>query len=213
MPPLRRDPPRILQRPELDQPLPQPPKGLTRPESQKAQKPPAPVAKAPPPLPTDPKARLDALFARLHEAQTPAEARKAEREIERQLENSGSATADLTFSRAAQALGSRDFDMALDLMDYTLALRPHFAEGFHRRAQIHLLRKDEEAAVRDLKMTLALEPRHFMALATFAGLLRASGDRKGAYKALTRLKDLNPHFPEIGEVLEKLRPDVEGQKI
>ena len=102
---------------------------------------------------------------------------------------------------------------ALDLLDYTIALRPHFSEGFHRRAQVHLMRKDEEAALRDLRMTLALEPRHFMALATFAGILRSSGDRKGAYKALLRLKELNPHFPEIGEVLEKLRPEVEGQKI
>lgn len=214
MPPPRRDPPRILPRPDLDQPM--PPRTTPRPEGQRPVPPKAAQTKQPPAkpaLPTEPKARLEALFSRLHEAQTPAEARQTEKEIERMLERSGSATADLTFARASQALAGRDFETALDLLDYTIALGPHFAEGFHRRAQVHLMRKDEEAALRDLRMTLALEPRHFMALATFAGILRSSGDRKGAYKALLRLKELNPHFPEIGEVLEKLRPEVEGQKI
>ncbi|MCA0407386.1 MAG: hypothetical protein LCH39_14685 [Proteobacteria bacterium] len=195
---------------------PMPPRATPRPEAQRPSPPKAAQAKpapAKPALPTEPKARLEALFGRLHEAQSPAEARQTEKEIERMLERSGSATADLTFTRAGQAFAGRDFDTALDLLDYTLALRPHFAEGYHRRAQVHLMRKDEEAALRDLRITLALEPRHFMALATFAGLMRASGDRKGAYKALTRLKDLNPHFPDIGEVLEKLRPEIEGQKI
>lgn len=215
LPAPRRDPPRIIPRTEPEQPLPQPRKPFSREEMLKAlpKKPPTPAVAAKPPLPSEPKARLDALFTRLHDAQTPVEARKMEKEIERMFERSGSDTADLTFSRASKALATRDVDTALDLLDYTLTLRPHFAEGFHRRALVHLLRKDEEAALRDLRTTLALEPRHFMAMAAFAGLLRSSGDKKGAYRVLTRLRELNPHFPEIGEVMEKLRPEIEGQAI
>lgn len=216
LPAPRREAPRIIPRTEPDQPLPQPRKPLTREELLKAmpkKAPQPPAAATKPPLPTEPKARLEALFSRLHGAENALDARKTEKEIERMFERSGSDTADLTFTRATKALATKDFDTALDLLDYTLILRPHFAEGYHRRAQVHLLRKDEEAALRDLRTSLALEPRHFMALATFAGLLQSSGNKKAAYKVLTRLKELHPHFPEIGEVLEKLRPDVEGQAI
>ncbi len=195
--------------PRYDQPLPAPPRGPA--SGPPRVEPPRANEKSAPPL--SPKARLDALFSRLLDAEDPAAARKAEREIERIFEQSGSPTADLIFTRASQALAARDYDTALDLLDYTLALRPRFAEAYHRRAQVHLLRRDEEATLRDLKIALGLEPRHFGALGMLAAILGANGNKKGAYAALTRLYELDPHFPDIAETIEKLRPEVEGQKI
>lgn len=169
--------------------------------------------KGPPPLPTDPAKRLEALFERLRDAENVAAAKKAEIEIDKIFERSGSATADLMFERAKLAFVTKDFPLALDLLDYVTTLKPDFAEAYHRRAMVHVLQKDEEAALRDLKLTLGRQPRHFHALAGLAMVLQALGDKKGAYRALTRVRELNPHFPDIAEQLEKLKLDAEGQPI
>ncbi len=50
---------------------------------------------------------------------------------------------------------------------------------------IHFVRNDRDAAYRDIREVLAREPRHYLALAGLGGILRASGNVKGAYKAFT----------------------------
>jgi tetratricopeptide (TPR) repeat protein len=214
LPPRQPDAPRQIPRAQGDQPLPpnirppniRPPKPLN---TQKAQPEPPKV----PPLPSDPAKRLDALFARLQDRENPVLAKKAETEIEKLLERSGSATVDLLFERAKLALIAKDTNLALDMLDYVTTLQPHFAGAYHRRAMVHLMRHDEEAALRDIKATLGLEPRHYLALTGLAGLMRKGGDKKNAYKALTRVNEINPWIPEIKEALEQMRLDIEGQKI
>jgi tetratricopeptide (TPR) repeat protein len=158
-------------------------------------------------------ARLDQLFERLRGAADENAAKPITAEIERQFERSGSATTDLLFTRAKEAMTARDFDLAIDLFDYITLLRPGWAEPYHRRAIIHFIRQDQDAAFRDVRETLAREPRHYHALAGLGGILSGFGDKKGAFKAYTKVLEINPHFPALRESLEKLRSDVEGQPI
>ncbi|HRE21073.1 MAG TPA: hypothetical protein PKW21_08585, partial [Rhabdaerophilum sp.] len=116
-------------------------------------------------------------------AGSPEAAKPVAADIERALERSGSATTDLLFTRAKEAMTAKDFDLAIDLLDYITQLRPEWAEPYHRRAIIHFLRQDQDAAFRDIRETLAREPRHFHALASLGGLLRGFGDKKGAFRA------------------------------
>ena len=134
-------------------------------------------------------------------------------DIERALERSGSATSDLLFTRAKEAMQARDFDLALDLLDYLTALRPQWAEPFHRRAMIHFVRNDRDAAYRDIREVLAREPRHYLALAGLGGILRASGNAKGAYKAFSRALEIHPYLADIKEQIERMKVEVEGQPI
>lgn len=157
--------------------------------------------------------RLDRLFDQLKNAGSPEAAKPVAADIERALERSGSATADLLFSRAKEAMGARDFDLAIDLLDYVTLLRPEWAEPYHRRAIVHFLRQDQDAAFRDIRETLAREPRHFHALASLGGLLRGFGDKKGAFRAFSKALEINPYFPDLKDSLEKLRVDAEGQPI
>jgi tetratricopeptide (TPR) repeat protein len=157
--------------------------------------------------------RLDKLFERLKEAESTTAAKIIAGEIETALERSGSATADLLYTRAKEAMAAKDFDLALDLFDYVTTLRPGWAEPYHRRAIIHFIRKDQDAAFRDVRETLAREPRHFHALAGLGGILRALGDNKGAFKAFSRALEIHPYFADLKESLEKMRPEVEGQPI
>ncbi len=157
--------------------------------------------------------RLDRLFDQLKNAGSAEAAKPVAADIERALERSGSATTDLLFTRAKEAMAAKDFDLAIDLLDYITQLRPEWAEPYHRRAIIHFLRQDQDAAFRDIRETLAREPRHFHALASLGGLLRGFGDKKGAFRAFSKALEINPHFPDLKESLEKLRVDAEGQPI
>ena len=157
--------------------------------------------------------RLDKLFERLKEAESTTVAKIIAGEIETALERSGSPTADLLYTRAKEAMAAKDFDLALDLFDYVTTLRPGWAEPYHRRAIIHFIRRDQDAAFRDVRETLAREPRHFHALAGLGGILRALGDTKGAFKAFNRALEIHPYFADLKESVEKMRTEVEGQPI
>jgi tetratricopeptide (TPR) repeat protein len=174
---------------------------------------------APRPTPPSPEAarrvsdRLDKLFDQLRNAGSSEAAKPVVTEIERVFERSGSATADLIYSRAKEAMVAKDFELALDLFDYATTLRPGWAEPYHRRAIVHFILKDQDAAFRDIRETLAREPRHFFALAGLGGILKGQGDAKGAFRAFSRALELNPHFPDLKESIEKMRTEVEGQPI
>lgn len=157
--------------------------------------------------------RLDKLFERLKEAENAQAAKTVASEIERALERSGSATADLLYARAKEAMAAQDFDLAIDLLDYVTTLRPGWAEPYHRRAIIHFVRKDQDAAFRDVRETLAREPRHYHALAGLGSILKNLGDSKGAFRAFNRVLEIYPHFSDLKESVEKMRPEVEGQPI
>jgi tetratricopeptide (TPR) repeat protein len=158
-------------------------------------------------------ARLDALFEKLRNAGSAEAATPLAAEIEQLFEHSGSTTADLLYARAKQAMEAKDFDQALDLLDYVTLLNPGWAEPYHRRAIVHFVRQDYDAAFRDIRETLAREPRHFHALAGLGGILRGQGDKKGAFRAFSKALEINPNFPDLRESLEKLRVDAEGQPI
>lgn len=177
--------------------------------------PPAPPAAEAPQAESSTRAgqRLDKLFEKLKESESLTAARIVASDIERALERSGSATSDLLFTRAKEAMQARDFDLALDLLDYVTALRPQWAEPFHRRAMIHFVRNDRDAAYRDIREVLAREPRHYLALAGLGGILRASGNAKGAYKAFSRALEIHPYLADIKEQLERMKVEVEGQPI
>jgi tetratricopeptide (TPR) repeat protein len=157
--------------------------------------------------------RLDQLFEKLKQAENANAAKVIANDIERILERSGSATADLIYSRAKEAMVAKDFDLALDLFDYTISLKPSWAEPYHRRAVIHFVLKDQDAAFRDIREVLVREPRHFHALAGLGGILRQLGNAKGAYRAFTRALEIHPHFDDLKESVEKMRPEIEGQPI
>jgi tetratricopeptide (TPR) repeat protein len=157
--------------------------------------------------------RLDKLFDKLKEAENAQAAKSVASDIERAFEHSGSATADLIYARVKEAMTAQDFDAALDLIDYLVAMRPGWAEPYHRRAIIHFIRKDQDAAFRDIRETLAREPRHYHALAGLGSILKMQGDAKGAFKAYRRVLEIYPHFSDLKESVEKMRPEVEGQPI
>jgi Tfp pilus assembly protein PilF len=187
--------------------LAQQPRGTPRPETQT---PAEPQRRIP-----DPKhqSRLDQLFERLAAAGTEAEAGGIAEQIARIWSRTGSDTLDLLMQRVQDAMKGGDGVTALDLIDSILALKPDFTEAYSRRAAIHFQRKDMDAAMRDLRQTLAMEPRHFQALAGVGMVYQTGGEPRLALKAFREALKLNPHLKGIREAAEKLATEHDGQGI
>ncbi|BBE73906.1 hypothetical protein [Oharaeibacter diazotrophicus] len=156
------------------------------------------------------RAELDDLFARLASAKSAGEAHPAEQKILQLWTRSGSATVDLMMGWADKAIGEKNYPRALDLLDEVLVLKPDFAEGYNRRATVHYLTDDYRLALRDIRATLALEPRHFGALSGFGAILADIGDTRRAEEIFRKALALHPNLTGVKERLDDLEAADKG---
>jgi tetratricopeptide (TPR) repeat protein len=188
-------------------------------EAQQSRNPPASPRAAPPAEPErrapDPRhqSRMDQLFERLAASGTEIEANSIADQIARLWARSGSDTLDLLMERVQQAQQAQESEVALDILDSVLALKPDWAEAYSRRAAVHFQRKDMDAAMRDLRQTLVLEPRHFQALAGVGMIFQQNGNDRQALAAFREALKINPHFKGIKQASERLATDNDGQGI
>ncbi|HRJ68640.1 MAG TPA: hypothetical protein PK812_03450 [Beijerinckiaceae bacterium] len=196
---------------------------LTLPASQ-AQSPPranpAPPAdanrsdpKAKPPSPPPAPVTLDSLFEKLAKAKDPQEGRAIAAQIERRWQRSGSDTTDLLMSRAIQLLNGKEHEQALDMLDYIIQLRPGWAEAYNKRATLFFTMDDLDGAMRDIRATLAREPRHFGALAGLGLIFQKMDNPKAAHAAFTQALKLHPQMERLQGMLDRLKLDVEERRL
>lgn len=165
------------------------------------------------PAPKTQPVTLDDLFARLRAAEDDAEAKGIATLIERRLDRSGSATADLLTERARQAMGGQDYPLAIELLDRATTLEPGWSEGWNRRATLFWMLSDGASAIADLKRTLVIEPRHFEAWSAL-GQIYLVGEEKGrALECFRRAAALYPRMPKLQQAIDRLMPDVDGREL
>jgi tetratricopeptide (TPR) repeat protein len=156
---------------------------------------------------------LDELFAKLPEnAKLPA-GERIEQEILRRFSRSGSATADLLLGWAGEAMEDKDYTLALDVLDQVLVIKPDFAEAWNKRATVYFLMDDYGASLSDIRETLALEPRHFGALAGFGMILKAMDRNDEAITVLKRAIEINPRLENVEDAIEELEKQSSGEDI
>jgi tetratricopeptide (TPR) repeat protein len=147
---------------------------------------------------------LDELFAKLPEnAKLPA-GERIEQEILRRFNRSGSATADLLLGWAGEAMEEKNFTLALDVLDQILVIKPDFAEAWNKRATVYFLMDNYGASLSDIRETLALEPRHFGALAGFGMILKAMDKNDEAIRVLKRAIEINPRLENVQDAIDEL---------
>ena len=156
---------------------------------------------------------LDELFERLAKASAPQEARAVSGQIERRWLRSGSDTADLLMNRAIEAMKVADHPLAIELLDRITVLRPNWAEAWNKRGMVFLLMGDATRARVDFFEAVKREPRHYGALFGLASISMRVDDKKAAYAAYKRGEAIHPQFPSVKEMIERLRPEVEGRNI
>ena len=156
---------------------------------------------------------LDELFAKLPENATVPAGERIEQEILRRFNRSGSATADLLMSWATEAIDEKNYPLALDVLDQIVVIKPDFAEAWNRRATVYFLTDNYGASLADIRQTLALEPRHFGALAGFGMILKSMDRNDEAIRVLKRALEINPRLENVKEALDGLEKESGGEDI
>jgi tetratricopeptide (TPR) repeat protein len=166
-----------------------------------------------PRVPADKTRGLDFLFGALKAAPDEASAKHVEARIWAIWLQTPSDTVALLMTRAKVAMAAQNSDVALQLLDAVIRLRPDYVEGWNRRATLYYLRNDYTRSLADIEQVLAREPRHFGALAGLGMIMHDLGDEKRALDAFRRALAVNPHLDKVPEMVKTLSEKVEGRDI
>jgi tetratricopeptide (TPR) repeat protein len=151
---------------------------------------------------------LDGLFSELKRERDTKQAKRISERIWARWRDSGSATTNLLLQWADKAMVDKKNSLALDLLDQVVVLMPDFAEGWNRRATLHYAMGNHSKSMADINRVLALEPRHFGAMAGMAAILDASGNDALALRAWEQMLEVYPANRQaqtkVGELADKL---------
>jgi tetratricopeptide (TPR) repeat protein len=154
---------------------------------------------------------LDALFAHLKTATVEEEADAMVAEIWKLWLQSGRPEMDAAMQQAIAFMGRGLPDLAMPILDDIVAQAPDWAEGWNKRATVLYVLGEHDRSLADIERVLALEPRHFGALAGI-GLIRvAKGEHRAALAALRQALAVNPFLKERLGLIPALEHEI-GEK-
>ena len=156
---------------------------------------------------------LDFLFGALKVAPDAVTAKAIEERIWAVWAVSHSDTANLLMTRVKSAIESKDLDLAVQLLDALVKVKPDYTEAWNRRATIFYMKKDYGRALSDIREVLKREPRHFGALAGLGLIMQDVGDDKQALEVYRRVLELYPRMERIPDLVKTLQEKVEGRDI
>lgn len=167
---------------------------------------------APPSTPDRKRQKLDLLFDRLAHAENK-EAENLAAQIQDIWSHSGSDSMDLLLRRGLTAMEEEDYPRARAHLSALTRLAPDFAEGWNAAATLAYLEEDYGRSVADIERAVALEPRHFAALAGLAMILEHVGRTEAALKTWREIERIYPALDRAQEFIERLAPEVDGRGI
>jgi tetratricopeptide (TPR) repeat protein len=156
--------------------------------------------------------RLDGLLAELSEPDNE-NWRRVEAEVVRAWSQSGSDAMDLLLERGRAAIAEQDYGAAVEHLTALVDHAPDFAEGWNARATAFYLQGEYGLALADLERTLALNPRHFMALSGVGIILGSMGNGVLALEALQAAEKINPHRDDMRQTIERLERELGGAEL
>ena len=115
--------------------------------------------------------------------------------------------------RIDQAIEAHDEETARTIAEKLTEIAPDFAEGWHRRATLAAEKDDFQDAIDSLRRVLALQPKHFIAMAELGQILEEFDDKQRALEAYRKAKELDPFIDGLEDRIRQLSKEVEGQGI
>jgi len=179
----------------------------------KAVEPMQPPKNLPRPQQGDRTRNLDFLFGALKAAPDDDSAKQVENRIWALWLASGSDTANLLMTRAKAAIDSSDLDLAVQLLDSIVKIKPDYVEAWNRRATIHYMRKEFGQSMQDIRQVLSREPRHFGAMSGLGMILQEFGEDKQALEVFRKALEIHPNLQRIPDLVKTLSEKVEGRAI
>lgn len=148
---------------------------------------------------------LPALFERLRLAPNAAAAEPLEAAIWLAWTRHADPVVEQLMANAALAMQAGDRAAAERALDQVVALAPDYAEGWNRRATFCFTVGRYEASLADIARVLALEPRHFGALAGEGLVMLALQQPEAAAEAFAAALAVHPHLAGARQNLEALQ--------
>jgi len=147
---------------------------------------------------------LEPEFLRLARAAAEREIEQAEDRIWSLWMAHPNAAAAQVLDRATTDIAARRHDIAETRLVRLLRVCPGYAEAWHKLGTLlYLLGRDEESMA-GLHRALALEPRHFAALASAGEILLDEGNAEGAMLAFRAALRVHPRFASVRARLGEL---------
>ena len=156
---------------------------------------------------------LDFLFGALKLAPDDTTAKAIEERIWALWVVSRSDTANLLMTRVKTAIEAKDLDLAIELLNAIVKIKPDYVEAWNRRATIYYMKKDYGHSLADIREVLRREPRHFGALSGLGLILQDIGDDKQALEVYRRALAVHPRLQRIPDLVKTLQEKVEGRDI
>jgi tetratricopeptide (TPR) repeat protein len=103
-----------------------------------------------------------------------------------------------------------DYSAARIMLDRIVQQAPEYAEGWNLRATVHYMEDEYGEALGDIERVLALEPRHFGALAGLGRIFLELEDKKAALKAFQAALAVNPHLSDVREEMVDIQEELAG---
>jgi len=135
---------------------------------------------------------------------------RAQSDIEREWSRSGSAAMDLLLKRGTEALDSGDLQAAIVHLTALTDHAPDFPEGWNARATAYFMAGQFGPSASDIAKVLALEPRHWGALAGLGMILNEMEDKPRALAAFRASFALNPHQQDVKDAIDRLEKELAG---
>jgi tetratricopeptide (TPR) repeat protein len=149
-------------------------------------------------------ARLEALFTRLTNTDDADEADTILEEIWRVWLQSGRPEIDALMQKALTLLQAGEPRAAMPVLDSIVELAPDWAEGWNKRATVLYVLDEYDQSLADIDKVLALEPRHFGALAGRGLIHIAKENYRAALDDYRRARALNPFLQGAAEMIPAL---------
>jgi tetratricopeptide (TPR) repeat protein len=153
------------------------------------------------------------LLDKLKASGTAEEAATLEEDIWDAWLVSGSATVDLLMSRGLEALEADEAELAREMFDRAVAIRPDYSEAWNRRALLFFNDGKYDEAIADLEAALSAEPRHFGAWIGLGMIFESSGEPAAALLAYRKALEVHPFAEAAKQGESRLIPQVEGRAL
>jgi tetratricopeptide (TPR) repeat protein len=152
--------------------------------------------------------RLNELFALLKATKADAEGEEIVAQIWQIWRKSGDAEVDELAHRASLAMGQGLPVLAMPMLDDIVKRLPDWAEGWNIRATALFMMGEYDRSLADIDKVLALEPRHFGAIAGIGLIQMGKGDNRAALSAFRRALQVNPFLRERHGLIPTLEKEV-----
>ena len=155
------------------------------------------------PAPGQPK-RLDGLFRDLGQIKPSRDPDEIEELIWAIWIGHDDARATADMAAATEAMAAGALDLAAAVCERLAGQYPGWAEPWNKLATLAFIAKRDAEALTDIGRVLAIEPRHFGAVAGFGQICLRQQRPREASAAFQMALAINPHLQGVAEIIREI---------